>query len=235
MLEASFKVNSSTRSLAENLLDLPAVLRPTHFNIDEVPLLQTQAIGGKGKDRTFLHRYPSGIFLAGKKARYHLTSTDHHASCFATLSVESDAAKKLLPHISILQPSFGYMCTPEERVRRNMLFARIQNDSVEAWVGRDISKYLPGLYWQTLLSDSMMARYGISLSDLSDVATNILEPTKGLYIIQFYDQPDDWLAASRVDDLIRSIPGIFSIDELKPDFGKINKFEDALVFLRHWR
>lgn len=46
---------------------------------------------------------------------------------------------------------FFFAADRDEYEHRNRFKAEVGDSLVEAWVGRDLTRYLPGLYWRTML------------------------------------------------------------------------------------
>lgn len=65
----------------------------------------------------------------------------------------------------------GYLPEADARVqgaeytRRNRYFVTIGTNHIETWVGRDLRKYISGLYWRTGIGSDLVKRHGVD--DLS--------------------------------------------------------------------
>ena len=235
MLEANVQCKGPISMLAECLMALPSGLKPTHFSVDEMPFSKARKLESNEGYEDLSREYPSGFFLIGKGVQYDVECDNDSASCFATLSVDADEAKLFLSLLSQTNPSFGYVCDPAERIRRNRLIKHFGDRRIEAWVGRDLKKYVPGLYWLTVMSDSFMATHNVSPVALTNASWEHASPTRHSHIFQFYEKPEDWAASTRVEAVIRSSPGIFNIDAIRSDFDQVQTRSDISTVLHCWR
>jgi hypothetical protein len=161
MIEAELEFPFSMTHLAlEKLLTLTDALRPTHQSLgeDEVGTMI-------GDAKAFLQTFelPSiGVYLRNSIALYDLRrSRNSNLIVGAYLDAIPDiAVKELLIHMAEAQPTFGFACAVEEREHRNRVTTKLGINTIESWVGRDTQKYIPGLYWWTLLPASLAEKHG---------------------------------------------------------------------------
>jgi hypothetical protein len=100
---------------------------------------------------------------------------------------------------------------------------------------RDSQKYVPGLYWLTLLSDALVAKHGVPLSEVAQIALEHIELEDGQHLFRFYDRPEEWRSASNVTKLIRTLPGIFDVEKVKPQLETAETFVDLNAVVRNWK
>jgi hypothetical protein len=122
-------------------------------------------------------------------------------------------------------PIFGFVCAPEERERRNRTKIKQGMNTIESWVGRDIQKYVPGLYWCTLLPASLAQRHNLPLSKVASIALEHVELEGSHHLFRFYEKPEDWRSANALQELYSSLPGLFDVDKIRP------ALEDAKTYL----
>src|SRR5262249_53736324 len=60
---------------------------------------------------------------------------------------------------------FGFAATNEEYEHRNRIFVTLGEAHIASWVGRDLKKYVPGLFWRTMLSHRLISERMIDLSN----------------------------------------------------------------------
>ncbi len=79
------------------------------------------------------------------------------------------------------------------------------------WVGRDLKKYAPGLYWLNFFSNEFEARYGFKAKELeAPTSGRLLNSTNGS-MLQLYGAPTSWVErVERIDDALVVLPGFFS-------------------------
>jgi len=107
-----------------------------------------------------------GVYLQNSTVVYDLRRAGTHTFIVdADLgAIPDDAVRDFLIHMATLHPIFGYACTQEELEYRNRITTKFGINIMESWVGRDTQRYIPGLYWWTLLPASLAEQHGIPLS-----------------------------------------------------------------------
>jgi len=123
-------------------------------------------------------------------------------------------------------PIFGFACTIEEREHRNRVTTKLGINIIESWVGRNTQKYIPGLYWWTLLPASLAEKHGIPLSTIIGAALEHIELEGKQHLLRFYEKPEDWQSAAAMAELYRSLPGVFDVEKMR------SKLEGARTFLK---
>lgn len=132
------------------------------------------------------------------------------------------------------QPIFGYACADEERYHWNRVKTRQGINAIERWVGRDPKKYVPGLYWWTLLPAALAQQHHVSLEAVKKVAIEHVEIEVSQHLFRFYDQPQDWQSAAAVEALRASQPGIFDIGNVRPLATAAKTFLEFSAVTRPW-
>ena len=167
MIEARLELHAGTlKQLGSKLLSLLAELRPSHHSLGEDEA--GQLIGDpKGFVDSLTNRSP-GPWLTGKFCSYDISlAGPKEIICFASLEVSSTLAEQFMVEMASLNPVFGSACVQDERIQRNRIAISLGSNNIESWVGRDTQKYIPGLYWLTLLPDALMKRNGMVFSATS--------------------------------------------------------------------
>jgi len=221
--------------LTKTILNLPGILKPTSFTLAEDE--PTTAIGNVD---VFLKNFkmPSiGIYLENSNVEYDLRRVGAHSFLVnADLgTIPNDAARDLLTHLASVHPIFGFACTQEERVYRNRMTTTFGINVMESWVGRNTRKYIPGLYWWTLLPASLAEQHGVPLSVLVRAAQEHIELEGQQHLLRFYKKPEDWRsAASPMAELYHSCPGIFDVEKVRPKLQGKTNFLEITAILREW-
>ena len=155
-------------------------------------------------------------------------------SCF--LNVDPASAKTLVVHMARTAPLFGNLCVEDEMLHRNRIFTKLDFGTCESWVGRDIRKYLPGLYWLTVVSETLAEEHGVPLSKVGTSASNEVVFENGRHLFQFYDHPNQWREHRRAMDALCSVlPGGFSIDVLPARITGPITYPELLKMREPWR
>jgi hypothetical protein len=236
MLEAGVECWNEREAIVEAFMALPEELRPLHFSHHE----KLDSINNRTDDRKrlmrFLAKSSSGFFLLGPRVTYSIRSAVSKSTvCDCFLEVAPHSVKELLIGMAALHPVFGFACTKEEREHRNRIATRRGENIIESWVGRDSERYVPGLYWLTLLSEDLATKHGVPLSRVIGAALEHVELEGGQHLLRFYDAPENWKSASGVTELITALPGIFNVERVKPQLQAAETFVDVSSVVGSWR
>jgi hypothetical protein len=235
MIQAELEFpTSAKRRIISTFLELPGTLRPTHESIGEdeegSPIVDRGAFLGTAMRRE------TGFFLRGSRVLYDIgVAGPTSIVCRGFLEISPGLAKDLMIHMAGAQPIFGFACAPEERKARNRVTTRQGMNVIESWIGRDPQKYVPGLYWLTLLPAALAERHGVPLAVIQEIALEHLELSSGQHLFRFYEHPDDWRATSRVTEVCASLPGVFDIEKVRPLLSAAKNFLDLDELWRVWR
>lgn len=235
MIQAALEFPLSKADLAtKTILGLPEMLRPT-----TVSLAEDEAAAPIGDVDVFLQTFkmPSiGVYLENSTVMYDLRRSSRSTWIVgADLDAIPDAAvKDFLIRMAVTHPIFGFACAEEEREHRNRITTKFGINTMESWVGRDTRRYIPGLYWWTLLPASLAEQHGIPLSILVDAAQEHIELEGKQHLLRFYDKPEEWQSAAFMADLYHSCPGIFDVEKLRPKLQGVETFLEINAILHDW-
>jgi hypothetical protein len=232
------------RAVVEVFCSLPEELRPTRYSLGEEE--PDQPIVNSEKLLDSLAAAGLGPILKGEGVTYDVGFFDGYVGedrvksssivCRCYLEREPALAEKFLLHIAAARPAFGYACLPEEHDHRHRLSKQASYGHQTAGVGNDWRRYLPGVYWLTVIPSSLAEKHGLPLEKLRAEASNVQEPTSGVWVLRFFDHPDDWEKhAERLDRLCADIPGIFSIADARPAFEAAGSFLETEDVLASWQ
>lgn len=231
-------------SVVEVFCALPKGLRPTHYSLgDDEP---DQAITDNEKFLGSLADADLGPILKGPGLDCDIGFFDGYVGeeriksssieCRCSLEKEPVLVEKFLLHMVAARPAFGYACLPEEYDHRHKLSKQASYGHQTASVGNDWRRYLPGLCWLTVIPGSLAEKHGIPLEKLRIEASNVQEPTSGVWVFRFFEHPDNWEKhAERLDRICADIPGIFSIADARPPFEAASSFLETEDVLDYWR
>jgi len=192
MIEAGLEFQASARRLiVESFLALPGELRPTHESVNEDGA--DTRIRNYDKFLDAVMKRETGFFLKSSNVTYDVSLAGGRSIiCNCFLDVDSTLAKNFLIHMALAQPIFGFACAPEEREWRNRVVTKQGVNTIESWVGRDTQKYIPGLYWLTLLPAALAEKHGIPLPVIDGVAIEHIKLEGDQHFFRFYEEPEDW-------------------------------------------
>jgi hypothetical protein len=224
---------SSKRQTVETFLGLPQELRPIRRSLGEDDI--GTPIGDPDQFLDGVEESDSGFFLKGPGVMYDfIFARNRPTICNCFLEVQPHLAKILLIHMAAAQPIFGFACTTDELDEHNRITIKLGINSIESWVGQDTQKYIPGLYWITLLPAVLAEKHGVPLSTLGKVALEHIRLEGDQHLFRFYERPEDWRSASNVAELSSSLSGVFNIEKIKPQLRTAKNFFDLDKMLRNW-
>ncbi len=235
MIEAGLEFQASARRLVvESFLLLPGELRPTHESANEDEA--ATKIQDYDKFLEGVMKHETGFFLKGPSITYDISLAGNRSIiCNCFLDVDPALAKIFLTLMAKAQPVFGFACAPEEREYRNRVTIKQGVNTIESWVGRDTQKYIPGLYWLTLLPAELAEKRGASLSVIGGIALEHLELEGQQHLFRFYEKPENWRSAAAVKELCSSLPGIFDIEKVRPQLESAKTFLELNTMINTWK
>jgi hypothetical protein len=199
---------SMTDLVTKTIMHLPEILRPT-----VISLAEDEPATAIGDINVFLDTFKMptiGVYL------------------------ENSVVRDFLIHMAAPRPFFGFACTQEELEYRNRITVKFGINIMESWVGRDTRRYIPGLYWWTLLPASLAEQHGIPLSILVRAAQEHIELEGQQHLLRFYESPEDWRSAAVMAELYHSCPGIFDVEKLRPKLQGMTNFLEINAILHDW-
>lgn len=105
-------------------------------------------------------------------------------------------------------------CLHEECSHRNLARIRVASlrEPGTSPVGMDLSRYLPGLYWNNYIDNAILRHFGQSVDHLRAVRPYSIIPGPHGVCVQMYEAPSQWeLHAAEVDGFLENAVGFFSI------------------------
>jgi hypothetical protein len=130
---------------------------------------------------------------------------------------------------------FGYACKSDERIHRNRISRKMSYGVHEAWVGRNYTNRLPGLYWITLIPDALIRKINISLDALRGVAMGTSLHKNRTWLVRLYRDPAEWVSeAGRIDGWCARTPGCFDKARAESSFASATNFIDASAAIEEW-
>lgn len=236
MFEAGLEFDGAIDRVVKAFIDLPEALRPVHFSHEEKPASDADRIADPKRLAAFVAKSKSGFLLLGPGLTYSVRiPAGKTLICDCFLEVAPEAAEHFLRHMSEAIPIFGFACMPGERERRNRVTTQQGASKIESWVGRDTQRYVPGLYWLTLLPEALARQHDVPLEAVRAVARKHVDLGNGQHLFQFYDRPEAWQETAAVTDLTASLPGVFDVEKVKPRLMGAKSFLDLNALQREWR
>ena len=223
----------------DSLLVLPDSIRPSHYSDNEDLSSSKDKVADKQRFDRFIEENPEGFFMLGEKCLFDVKlSSAGYSSVYLDLPEELQSSIPAFFEILAYEnPIFGYAADVEERKHRNRFYLTIGVNHIEDWVGRDLDKYVSGLYCYTLLSDSLLAKHQINLSSVQVGTLSVTNLGNGtVHLLQYYEKTENWRDfAEKLDDLSEKTTGIFSIKEVEEAVRGISNLFDYDDIIVNWR
>lgn len=232
MIQAKLEFNSdSFDNVLAAFLGLPDGLRPDRYSSNENA--RGRPISDREKFFAFVDNETLGFFLKGQNIIYDLHRGKPSILCNSFMDVEPRLMEQFLISMASENPYFGYACATEELYYRNRIITVLnKKTTAESWVGRNINRYLPGLYWLTLLPQWLADKHHIPVEKLHEAALEHIHLPGHQNLFKFYDRPENWEHhKDRIDQLCRSIPGIFDVKKprhLTEGVRNVRELDNAL-------
>lgn len=235
MIEAGLEYPpSARRAVIEALLSLPDALRPTRESAEE----DSEGIEIVDQDKFInaVMKRETGLMLKGRDVLFDVSfagEKDIRCNCF--LNVIPDLVKVFMIHMAAAHPIFGFACAREELERRNRVTIKQDMNTIESWVGRDTQKYIPGIYWWTLLPSSLVEKHKIDLSMLATLSLEHIELEGQQHLFRLYEKPQDWSSSTVMAQLYSSSPGIFDVKKVRSQLEAAKNFLELNAVTSNWR
>jgi len=249
----------NVRRVIDSLQALPAHLRPKYFSEEESLKSKKDEVADKKRFEKFVARNPAGFFLFADDCSYNFFIHERgYSRLFCDIQNEdfySDVPLLFETMVSAA-PIFGFAGENQEEVpsadgsyvithsevhseykHRNCYYITIGDNNIESWIGTDLDKYIPGVYWYTLLSDELLKKHHIDLASLSAEAISTETLGDGsIYLLKFYESPDEWKQnAERLDTLCERIDGIFSRRSVESAVSGVSNYLEYDDIIADWQ
>jgi hypothetical protein len=236
-----FDEGTIAAQVVDSLVAVSAELRPGYFSSEEEARSSEDVVADAGRFASFREANPEGYFLIGPGVLYSLNQKAKSPAslflyCESPISIAQ--AHELFVAVSAARPSFGFAANSEEYRHRNRLSVSFDDSDIEAWVGRDPTKQVPGLYWMTLLSKRHCNEHGVDIVTLvNERGTHGTWLSEDLCVLTLFEKDEHWQTnAERLDDLCeRYHPGIFSIRSIRKSAEKASDFIALQATLSKWK
>jgi len=223
----------------ESLMRADAHLLPATYGSNESRAGTAGKVGSSTAFSEFRRANPCGFFLFARSCRYDVTIREGEE--YSIIMAEPDSGVFGITDVhGILSAlcsstSFAFACSLQEYHHRNRYSVQIGMNQVDAWVGRDLSKYLPGMYWITAFGAETVRRIGgLPCDSVSPVEVHALGAE--LTALVLYPDPTDWEAsAEHVDRFCRDHAAFFSLPAVMPILKGASSFIELTGTLGQWR
>lgn len=114
------------------------------------------------------------------------------------------------------EPEHGFACSTAEYEHRNWFGYKSQSDRTGGcFLGKDLAKYFPGLYYVNYFSNALLDSRRLDVSKVEEIACHVEELRSGR-IIRLHDSCRDWESKlGDIDELVRASPHFFSLEDVQ--------------------
>lgn len=137
---------------------------------------------------------------------------------------------------------FAYAAQHDELSHRNGFYREYEVHGrtmhMPLRIGRDYTRYLPGLYWMTAISADLLAHRDIRLDNFPDwLRVSTYEPLGGkTYFLRAYDHSWQWRDyAAKIDDLCERLAGCFSVRRIRAELMDAHTPAEFSSAVGRWR
>ena len=226
------------------LQELPVTIRPSYYSEDEIIDLKGRkailknVIADRQKFEAFIANNQLGFFLISERVNYSVDLNTRRG--FPGLFVEDqgnglseEEAKEILKVVAKVGAVFAFAAAWDEYLHRNRYIRVFGENQYEGWVGRDIRKYLPGIYWLTLLSkEHADAIAGID----NTLGATIAQVGAEHLLVRAFDYPSEWQNhAVRIDEWLAQQPMFFSKRRILPQLDAAPNIMALSESTAEWR
>lgn len=234
-LDIDFEFSELSAVLAALMAQSPE-FRPTKISLDEASKRQSISSDELNDVRSLKFQYPGGFELYGASAEYHFSLRENEECDLFGLFADANAARVLVRELAKLDVAYGFACESAERKHRNRIVSQDSYGTIEAWVGRDYSKWLPGVYWMNIIPTSMLHQHGLRAESLDDISTSVDFIGEKNFLVELYEKPSAWREnAERIDQWCETQPGVFFRRQAQIDLEMAANLQDSMEALRRWK
>lgn len=217
----------------------PKAIRPTHFGQSEEKNDPKYPLSSPNAMEALEELTNSGYILFCRDITYNLTPP---LRSFGELFVSSESegvlgANDLMDMTQVLTDAgfeFGFIAEWEEYVHRNQYEFQLPSGTVQSWVGRDLVRYLPGLYWTTVLGIGLAEKCVLD-KEKWPWPIKTLDFGPKYWGLRLFTQPANWSEyAARIDAVCEQNKHIFSMDRVRQQFKRAGNYLEFVRLVKNW-
>lgn len=220
--------------------NLPSQFRPLYFSDSENKIDISNNIADTETFNEFQKNNKFGFFLFTKeKVKINITLREENFSEITVYFTEDFPEYLISDYVSCLtalNPFFGFACEYEEYKHRNRYYKMIGINEIEDWVGRDLNKYISGVYWITLFSEKILDKHDVDINELYFESTSCKNLNKeSVHLLKFYEKPRDWKDnITRLDNICEK-KGFFSKYSIDIATNNVDRLFEYDEIISQWR
>ena len=228
---------------AINVLDrFPEKYIPVYFSEDEGKVDAPKNLwANKDRLHSFIESNPLGFSASSKLCDFDF---DFPSQGYSTLLINLkkgdfsvDALDAMFKLLTEMKPVFCIACEWEEYKHRNQIIKRVGQSTVESFVGTDLTKFIPGLYFKTLLSIELLDRFGVDIEHLKQNFNGIELLNDGAhFLVTAFDDSSDWVSnAEHIETFCSETQGFFSKKEVEESIEDCTSSFQVISKIKPWK
>ena len=158
MLDAYFSPQHLKNAI-QILYQLEHGMTPQKYGLSERGRRHLLDDTGNNKIATMIESQ-QGFFLFAPDIKYNIEAVPQNSYCHVTAFSHTDIiqtfSSRLLGAMAAARTDFAFVATWDEYVHRNRCVKELRSSSLEFWVGRNLNKYIPGIYFKTIIPINRM-------------------------------------------------------------------------------
>lgn len=233
MIKIGLEFHLAVNEVIEVLVDLPGPMRPQHYSDAEAEPADRLPIGERADFLRKMKKRKGGILLYGSQVTYSVRGTAGRIFCDGFADVDQAVIESIFSAPHFARCHFGYACLEEEYKARNRVVVQRGINSIEAWVGRDTRKVVPGLYWMTLMSKDLVEKLGVEVDKLAAEAVDCWDISNLCFVFKMGVSPQLWqerLGNGR----LTGEPWLFDMAQVSADVDTAQDLMSTLDALGRW-
>lgn len=220
--------------------ELPKNIRFQHAGANEGKVDVNNIFNDKKDFLNFCEINTRGFFIFGENLEGNVELRKEKNKSSVTISFSDSDAVNYCQYIDNLitsfvgaEPYYVYAASDKEIYAKHYIEIKQDDGSMAAWLGRDIDKYLPGIYWKNWISKKYISNIEIPIDYILDsLNLKSTDTGKGIY----FENENDFNAwknkIDAVNKLAEKYNNIFSIQ--KVDVSQIKTPIDLIKLQKLW-
>jgi hypothetical protein len=223
-------------------LSLPIRIRPKYYHYAEGRITKSEGeIDESEKFREYCRVHDKGFFLTNKRYSINLDECNPMgitAWLTGRHPIPMDECFSFIELCSYYNCKFCAGCDQREFEYRNHFTGRGEIFSLSTYLGRDVQKYFPGVYWLTGFSKRHAKKLGVNLKKIESraIESHAFGKDGDFVLYQFFEKPAEWaLHADRLDEICEHTNGIFSKREVLLETGTPPTYDSLDSVTDKWK
>ena len=201
------------------LFSLPIEHRPHTLHLDENPRRKDLKFVKGLKDLDKYLANPFCIFfLVSDLGKFLVGFQDSYFALLGDYDANWSDISSLLKNMMSAKPRFGFAACSAERRARNFIQIKTDIGSESAFFGQNLDRFIPGIYWITLISDELANRHGLDLAPVAEGSVS-QDQNSECRLFQMYENPADWKREEKRLNALSAPNGFFHRKDVIDDIG----------------